>query len=84
MTLAVHKESNNILSFRSYFQLKGGIFVETPGTLSETIHTVEKSASGRASSRAQLVLPKAVPVMRRIPFVFSFVDCSVCFAFQMT
>ena len=30
MNLAVHSESNNILSFRSYFHSKGGTFFETP------------------------------------------------------
>ena len=31
MNLAVHSESNDILSFRSYFQSKAGTFFETPG-----------------------------------------------------
>ena len=31
MNLAVYSESNDILSFRSYFQSKGGTFFETPG-----------------------------------------------------
>ena len=31
INLAVHLESNDILSFRSYFQSKGGTFFETPG-----------------------------------------------------
>ena len=31
INLAVHSESNDILSFRSYFQSKGGTFFETPG-----------------------------------------------------
>ena len=33
MNLAVHSKSNDILSFRSYFQSKGGTFFETPGIL---------------------------------------------------
>ena len=30
MNLAVHSESNDILSFRSYFQSKGGTFFRHP------------------------------------------------------
>ena len=33
MNLAIYSESNNILSFRSYFQPKGGTFFETPDSL---------------------------------------------------
>ena len=32
MSLAIYSESNNILSFRSYFHSKGDTFFETPGT----------------------------------------------------
>ena len=49
INLAVHLESNDILSFRSYFQSKGGTFFETPGI--NTVFTVTgKHLSSKVSS----------------------------------
>ena len=47
INLAVHSESNDILSFRSYFQSKGGTFLRHPVLQFKILLQAERAAESR-------------------------------------